>query len=256
MKIIAFKFISLSILYFFMLAQASGQVVEKNKSGELIVVFDDGSWRYYEDSDSILLKAAEPLKESRNQSDAISEQVIETMPLDNNSNQSQKSESKKAKNDSNKKGSNTKAVKVVDVMMNPPEYKCNVIFAGTDEYTKKKRIDLQKEILFDYTDPEVATYLKGRSYVTCEANFVEFIGDIRILTLKITVASRMARAEYGYLNSNTLMSVKMLNGETVTLFSNGSDVGQVDNNNNLTVYKANFSGNQRESKDLDEFTRG
>ncbi|MBL0117535.1 MAG: hypothetical protein IPP89_00775 [Saprospiraceae bacterium] len=96
MKIIAFKFISLSILYFFMLAQASGQVVEKNKSGELIVVFDDGSWRYYEDSDSILLKAAEPLKESRNQSDAISEQVIETMPLDNNSNQSQKSESKKA----------------------------------------------------------------------------------------------------------------------------------------------------------------
>ena len=44
MKIIAFKFISLSILYFFMLAQASGQVVEKNKSGELIVVFDDGSW--------------------------------------------------------------------------------------------------------------------------------------------------------------------------------------------------------------------
>lgn len=80
-----------------MLAQASGQVVEKNKSGELIVVFDDGSWRYYEDSDSILLKAAEPLKESRNQSDAISEQVIETMPLDNNSNQSQKSESKKAK---------------------------------------------------------------------------------------------------------------------------------------------------------------
>ncbi|MBK6449294.1 MAG: hypothetical protein IPN87_15340 [Saprospiraceae bacterium] len=250
MKIIAFKFISLSILYFFMLAQASGQVVEKNKSGELIVVFDDGSWRYYEDSDSILLKAAEPLKESRNQSDAISEQVIETMPLDNNSNQSQKSESKKAKNDSNKKGSNTKAVKVVDVMMNPPEYKCNVIFAGTDEYTKKKRIDLQKEILFDYTDPEVATYLKGRSYVTCEANFVEFIGDIRILTLKITVASRMARAEYGYLNSNTLMSVKMLNGETVTLFSNGSDVGQVDNNNNLTVYKANFPVTRENQKTL------
>ncbi|MBL0117534.1 MAG: hypothetical protein IPP89_00770 [Saprospiraceae bacterium] len=52
------------------------------------------------------------------------------------------------------------------------------------------------------------------------------------------------------MNSNTLMSVKMLNGETVTLFSNGSDVGQVDNNNNLTVYKANFPVTRENQKTL------
>lgn len=101
------------------------------------------------DGDSTLIKAAEPLKESRSQSDAISEQVIETMPADNNSNQTQKSESKKAKNDSNKKSSNTKAVKVVDVMMNPPEYKCN-IFAGTDEYTKKNGWLTKRDSLWLY----------------------------------------------------------------------------------------------------------
>lgn len=220
------------------------QTVQKNDKGELIVKFDDGSWRYYEASDSTLLSAED--KSGVKEEDTFFEKD-QTISIDN-----PKSKEKNNKNTS-KESSKKKAAKplvVTDLLKNPPPYDCKVAFSGTDEYTKKKRIDLQKEILFDFTDPEVATYLKGRSYVTCEANFVEFIGDVRILTMKITVASRMARAEYGYLNSNTLMSIKLLNGETVTLFSNGSDAGQVDNNNNQTVYKANFPVTRENQKVL------
>lgn len=39
----------------------------------------------------------------------------------------------------------------------------------------------------------------------------------------------MARAEYGYINSNSLMSIKLLNGEVVNLFAEGGDIGQIDN---------------------------
>ena len=222
---------------------AYSQTVEKNDKGEMIVKFDDGSWRYYEASDSILVNGKPDLtsKEEFFEKD----QTITISEESKSKNKKSKTQVKEAP-----KKKIPKAIVVADLLVNPPPYECKIASSGTDEYTKKKRIDLQKEILFDYTDAEVATYLKGRSYVTCEANFVEFIGDVRILTLKITVASRMARAEYGYLNSNTLMSIKLLNGENVTLFSNGSDVGQVDNENNLTVYKANFPVSRENQKVL------
>ena len=237
-------------LYIFIMAlafnNAFGQSVQKNDKGELIVKFDDGSWRYYEASDSILISSE--VKNNDNTREDNFFEKDQTITVQENTKSKDKSPKKTTREAPKKKPS--KPLIVTDLMTNPPPYDCKVAFTGTDEYTKKKRIDLQKEILFDFTDAEVATYLKGRSYVTCEANFVEFIGDIRILTLKITVASRMARAEYGYLNSNTLMSIKLLNGETVTLFSNGSDVGQVDNNNNLTVYKANFPVTRENQKVL------
>lgn len=50
----------------------------------------------------------------------------------------------------------------------------------------------------------------------------------------------MARAEYGYINSNSLMSIKLLNGEVVNLFAEGGDIGQIDNEKNQTTYKASF----------------
>lgn len=229
-----------------------GQTVSKNKSGELIVVFDDGSWRYYEESDSILIKKEATENESTDETGKSDEELskseseVKTSKGDD-ADKSGKKNADDAKTSS--KNTNSKIV-VKDLLTEPPPYNCTIAFTGIDEYTKKKRIDLQKEILFDFSDPEVAVYLKGRSYVTCEANFVEFIGDVRILSLRITVASRMARADYGYLNSSTLMSIKLLNGETITLFSNNSDVGQIDNDNNLTVYKATFPVTRENQKTL------
>ena len=38
---------------------ATAQVVKTNSQGEKIVVFDDGSWRYFDSSDSLLLKNQE-----------------------------------------------------------------------------------------------------------------------------------------------------------------------------------------------------
>lgn len=235
-----------------------GQTVSKNKAGELIVVFDDGSWRYYEAGDSILIKkeviAAETSNDVENVDNNSSEIKNESKPPKQSKKTDKKSEKSNKQNTGEEKVSKKKTairnVVVKDLLLDPPPYNCSVAFTGIDEYTKKRRVELQKEVLFDFSDPEVAVYLKGRSYVTCEANFVEFIGDIRILSFKITVASRMARADYGYLNSNTLMSIKLLNGETITLFSNNSDVGQIDNDNNLTVYKATFPVTRENQKTL------
>jgi hypothetical protein len=50
------KYIFIVILMFVHASQGWTQTVSRNNLGEMIVVFDDGSWRYYESSDSTLLK--------------------------------------------------------------------------------------------------------------------------------------------------------------------------------------------------------
>ncbi|HMY85532.1 MAG TPA: hypothetical protein PLC76_13670 [Saprospiraceae bacterium] len=202
---------------------ATAQVVKTNSQGEKIVVFDDGSWRYFDSSDSLLLKNQELTNKDKESG---------TKPL----NESSKAYPEKAA----RKRTDSSPTAITDPEGNLPDYNCVFTFSGTDEYSKKKRVDLKKEILWEYTDTEIASLLKGRSYVTCEAGLIEFVGKIRVLSIKITIASRMARAEYGYINSNSLMSIKLLNGEVVNLFAEGGDIGQIDNEKNQTTYKASF----------------
>ncbi len=223
----------LLLLFAFSLPALSAQVVKMNPQGERIVVFDDGSWRYYDASDSLLLKSQEQAEKENNRKVVASDQ----------SSQSKTQQSPKKKTTST-------PTPIADSDRYIPAYNCVYTFSGTDEYSKKKRVDLKKEILFEYTDPEVAGFLKGRSYVTCEAGLIEFVGNIRVLTIKITIVSRMARAEYGYLNSNSLMSIKLLNGEVVNLFAEGGDIGQIDNENNITTYKASFGISSESQKVL------
>jgi len=206
------------------------QTVKKDSHGEMIVVFDDGSWRYYEASDSLLLKVDEA-----------------------GDGQSSQSAEEKGSEKTNRKGAkheNPPLLTVVDPSRKLPAYPCVETFSGVDDYSKRKRVDLQKEYLFEYTDPEVAAFLKGRSYVSCEAGLIGFVGEVRVLSIKITIASRMARADYGYLSSNTLMSIKLLNGESVTLFASGSDLGLINNEKNETVYRASFPISRESQKIL------
>jgi hypothetical protein len=225
------NYIFILTLMFVFAFEGLTQTVSRNSQGEMIVVFDDGSWRYYESSDSTLLKE-----------DANAQSETENSEAQDGNNQKSRKKDKSV--------SKSYLLSVVDPNRPLPAYPCVETFSGVDDYSKRKRVDLQKEILFEYSDSEVATYLKGRSYVSCEAGLVGFVGDVRVLSIRITVASRMARADYGYLSNNTLMSIKLINGETVTLFASGSDLGLIDNENNQTVYRASFQISRESQKIL------
>lgn len=212
------------------------QQVGTNDRGDKIVSYDDGSWRYFEAADSLLENKSKP-KET-------------TKSSNNNQTKKQENQAINPKNETPKKS--TQVTKVIGnnnnksflqfdrTLHHPPEISCIATFNGNDEYTHKKRIDLKKETLFTYTDPQVASYFKGRQYIIGEAFLSEYVGDLRYLILRITINSKTARAEYGYLKSGALLAVKLLDGETVSLYSSSSDVGIIDDANNQTNFKVSF----------------
>lgn len=272
-------FQNLASIFLFILSfsyQADAQKLDTNDQGVKIIVFDDGSWRYYEAVDSAMFikredprrrnerkkigrdSSLDPLPKADSASKShpdeddffVREDVQTASPFEvpvttgntttNESIKFEKTKKRKTRISSTGTSVALQPVEKTDYLISPPSKKCNIAFSGIDEYTKRKRVEMEKEVLFSFTDPEVAVHLRGIQYLTCEANFNEFVGDIRILSIKVIINSRTARAEYGYMPSGTLFSIKLLNGETVTLFSNNSDMGQIDVDKNSTTYKVNF----------------
>lgn len=230
----------LGFLSFLILFQVSSfsQKLETNAKGEKIIKFSDGSWRYYQPQDSVLFKRQ------------ITIPVLEQQ--DQNSKPSSNNPSNKTINQELNTSSmtNNRPVEVKDLMLDPPAYKCEVAATGIDEYTKNKRTDLAKEVLFTYTAQDIASYLKGHNYLTCTANFTEFIGDIRILNLNINIASRAAKAEYGYVKGDSYLSIKLINGEAVSLPVFQVDAGRIDNDLNETNFKCSYTVSKENQKQL------
>lgn len=213
----------------------SAQKVTSNDRGDKIILYDDGSWRYYEPADSIL-EQAQMQTTAEKQNNAAKEKIDIRVNIPGTT--PAKSSAPTTVTQPDRKRQVT--LQDNDLLLDPPAYNCRINFNNIDEYTHKKRIDLEKEILFTYTDPQVAAYFKGRQYIVGEAYLSEYVGDLRYLVMRITINSKTARAEYGYLKSGTLMAVKLLDGETVSLFSSSSDVGIIDDPNNLTSFKVAF----------------
>lgn len=216
------------------------QQVMTNAQGDKIVRFDDGSWRYYEVADSVLEQNTK-VKVIPDQISTEDSKSTEKLKPSTSGNEEIQIEREKEK--TNRKTAPTsinKSWKAPDLLENPPPYTCPVAFSGVDPFTNKNRTDLEKEVLLTYTDPEVKSYLLGRSYMTMEAFMTEYIGSLRYLSIKITIASKTARAEYGYVKSGSLLTIKLLNGETVSLFTTSSDIGIIDDTKNQTIFKISF----------------
>ncbi len=113
------------------------------------------------------------------------------------------------------------------VSNNPPNPPCTFVYSGVDEFTQKEKRQLTAELLFTQTDKRLKPYMKNKEYVTCRGFLTSLSGGFRYLTLEFDIASRTARQEYGHLKSGSLLNIKLLNGETVSLFSQGDSPGTI-----------------------------
>ena len=126
------------------------------------------------------------------------------------------------------------------VMSAPPSYVCQFVHDGIDEFTQQQKRELADEVFFYHTDDRLKTHMKGRDYVHCRGFLTSISGGFRHLTLAITIASRNARREYGYIKSGSLLNIKMLDGSTVSLFSQGDQLGTINSSDGSTTYTIKY----------------
>ena len=127
-----------------------------------------------------------------------------------------------------------------DGSLGPKTYACTFTHDGIDEFTKQQKRELAGEDLFSHTDNRLKPYLKNRDYVSCKAYLTSISGGYRHLTLVITIASRNARREYGYIKSGSLLNLKLLDDKTVSLFCQGDHLGNINAAKGSTTYIAKY----------------
>lgn len=116
---------------------------------------------------------------------------------------------------------------------------CQIVYEGKDETTGQIRKDVQEQLLFTYTDERLRSYLKDKEYLKCEG-FLTGMGGYRFLSLKFTFAYPNAREAYGFIEKGSILIVKMLDGNFVSLPSLRMDKGSYDTQTELLTYSVHY----------------
>ena len=127
-----------------------------------------------------------------------------------------------------------------DVMMYPPERKCEIAFDGVDDFSGKKRKEVTKKVLFAYTSDEMRPYFKGEDYMICEAYLSSLSGGYKFLTLEIQIASENAKLDYGIIEKGSLLTLKLMDNTNIQLFNNKTDVGIINELQNSVIYTSQY----------------
>lgn len=122
---------------------------------------------------------------------------------------------------------NTAASSFEDLLVRPPRQRCSYAFEGQDTESGAMRRDLEAELLFTYTDERLRPYLQDKEYLACEA-YLSSVGGYRFLTLDFTFAYPNAQEAYGFIDQNSVLTLKLLNGDIINLRAASLDRGQYD----------------------------
>jgi len=111
-----------------------------------------------------------------------------------------------------------------DVMLNPPARACALVVDTRDEFSGERRREAQKEELFRFTNPSLKAYLQDRDHIICQAS-VAVKGSTYLLNLQFQINDANAKRAFGSLPKNGVAILKLLDGETLTLYNLRADEG-------------------------------
>jgi len=111
-----------------------------------------------------------------------------------------------------------------DVLLNPPARACALVVDTRDEFSGERRREAQKEELFRFTSPSLKAYLQDRDHIICQAS-VAVKGGTYLLNLQFQINDANAKRAFGSLPKNGVAILKLLDGETLTLYNLRADEG-------------------------------
>ncbi len=139
-----------------------------------------------------------------------------------------------------------------DLMMYPPTPPCNLAYDGVDEFTGKRRWEMPKQVFFAHTSERLKPFFKEKNHITVEGflSGASGNGGTYYLNLNIIILSEMAQREFGVLEKASILSLKLINGNTVKLFNTKTSTGSVDKVEKLVEYRAQYMINSDNLKSL------
>ncbi|HLF62527.1 MAG TPA: hypothetical protein VI603_02185 [Saprospiraceae bacterium] len=98
---------------------------------------------------------------------------------------------------------------------------------------------VEKQLLFTHTEEELRPYFRQQELVTCYASLMQ-IEDNLYVSLEFQIASPDARKNFGILENNSMLRLKLMDGTFINLFNAPADHGRIDAYTGNTVYTGNY----------------
>lgn len=111
-----------------------------------------------------------------------------------------------------------------DPMLNPPTRPCVLTLDTRDAFSGERRRETAKEELFRFTNPALKAYFPDREHIVCQAS-MSMNGGTHLLSLHFTINDPNAKRAFGNLPRNGIAILKLLNGDTYTLYNLRLDEG-------------------------------
>jgi len=119
----------------------------------------------------------------------------------------------------------------------PPVSVCRYSYEGLDVKGEEWRRDGKKELLFTHTDERLRIFFPDKEYLRCEA-FLSAVGKReKQLTLEFRFGYPNAREAYGVIERNSLLSLRLLDGQVLQLKAGLFDLGKYDTESEQLIYR-------------------
>ena len=127
-----------------------------------------------------------------------------------------------------------------NTVVSPPRPECHIAFDGVDNFNGQQRVDVQKQLLFTYTDDRLRPYLNGKEYLVCEGFLTALAGGYRYLSLQFTFAYPNAREAYGFIEKGSVLTLLLLDGNYINLQSGKMDRGSYNTEEEVLTYRVHY----------------
>ena len=114
---------------------------------------------------------------------------------------------------------------------------CQYAYEGLDVKGADWRRDGEKELLFTFTDERLRLFFPDKEYLRCEA-FLSSVGKReKQLTIEFRFAYPNAREAYGVIEKNSLITLKLFDGQTIELKAGELDLGKYETDKDILTYR-------------------
>ena len=127
---------------------------------------------------------------------------------------------------------------------------CGIQYKGIDEFSKKKRIELNPDLFFTYSNKEIKQILKEQDVIRCEGYMAAISGGYRYLLLTFSFPSQEIRRDYGTYREGSFLQIKFIDDEKMTLYNTGVDDVRFNSKTGLYDIQAQFSIDYKQEKIL------
>lgn len=128
-------------------------------------------------------------------------------------------------------------------------FNCNARSDTVDEATGRRRIELERALIFTHTDPDLRPYFKDKELITCYGTLSKIDAYVYLM-IDFQIASSHSQSNFGSLSNGSLLRLQLLSGEYVSLYNIKSDRGRIDPYSGYTVFTGQYALGKNEIKML------